>query len=61
MEIVASAGGNISRVQQIFGGDPVGIYNTNASKRVSVTEHHRRLELLQFLITEQVEMHILRL
>lgn len=34
MEIVASAGGNISRVQQIFGGDPVGIYNTNASKRV---------------------------
>ena len=34
MEIVANAGGNISRVQQIFGGDPVGIYNTNASKRV---------------------------
>lgn len=34
MEIVANAGGNISRVQQIFGGDPVGIYNTNATKRV---------------------------
>lgn len=34
MEVVANAGGNIANVQAIFGGDPVGIYNTNASKRV---------------------------
>lgn len=34
MEIVANAGGNIAKVQAIFGGDPVGIYNTNASKRI---------------------------
>ena len=34
MEIVANAGGNVSKVQAIFGGDPVGIYNTNATKRV---------------------------
>lgn len=32
MEIVAKAGGSISKVQAIFGGDPVGIYNTNAAK-----------------------------
>lgn len=34
MEIIANAGGNISRVQAIFGGDPVGIYRTNATKRI---------------------------
>lgn len=34
MEIVAHAGGNIANVQAIFGGDPVGIYNTNATKRM---------------------------
>lgn len=34
MEIVAHAGGSVSKVQAIFGGDPVGIYNTNATKRV---------------------------
>lgn len=31
MEIVAKAGGNISKVQAIFGGDPVGIYNANVA------------------------------
>lgn len=31
MELVANAGGNVSKVKAIFGGDPVGIYNTNAS------------------------------
>ena len=31
MEIVANAGGNVVNVKAIFGGDPVGIYNTNAS------------------------------
>ena len=31
MEIVANAGGNVANVKAIFGGDPVGIYNTNAS------------------------------
>lgn len=31
MEIVANAGGDVSKVKNIFGGDPVGIYNTNAS------------------------------
>lgn len=34
MEIVANAGGNIAKVQSIFGGDPVGIYNSNAAKGV---------------------------
>lgn len=29
MEIVAAAGGDISKVKAIFGGDPVGIYNMN--------------------------------
>ncbi len=29
MEIVAAAGGDVSKVQAIFGGDPVGIYNMN--------------------------------
>lgn len=32
MEIVARAGGNISNVQAIFGGDPVGIYYANMAK-----------------------------
>lgn len=31
MEIVAKAGGSISKVKAIFGGDPVGIYNTNVA------------------------------
>lgn len=31
MEIVAQAGGSVSKVQAIFGGDPVGIYNTNVN------------------------------
>ena len=34
MEIVANAGGNVAKVQSIFGGDPVGIYNSNAAKGV---------------------------
>ncbi len=34
MEIVARAGGNVAKVQSIFGGDPVGIYNANAAKGV---------------------------
>lgn len=29
LEIVATAGGNINNVKAIFGGDPVGIYNSN--------------------------------
>lgn len=31
MEIVANAGGDISKVQAIFGPDPVGIYNMNVA------------------------------
>ncbi|MDO4632849.1 MAG: CHAP domain-containing protein [Eubacteriales bacterium] len=34
MEIAATAGGSVSKVQSIFGGDPVGIFNMNASKGV---------------------------
>lgn len=34
MEIVANAGGNINKVQAIFGGDPVGIFNMNANKKM---------------------------
>lgn len=34
MEIVAKAGGNIAKVQAIFGLDPVGIYNQNVAKGV---------------------------
>lgn len=34
MEIVANAGGSVAKVQSIFGGDPVGIYQSNANKRV---------------------------
>ena len=33
MEIVARAGGSVSKVQAIFGGDPVGIYNMNLQKK----------------------------
>lgn len=34
MEIVAGTGGNVAKVQSIFGGDPVGIFNSNAAKGV---------------------------
>ncbi|MDO4344257.1 MAG: CHAP domain-containing protein [Eubacteriales bacterium] len=34
MEIVARAGGSISKVQAIFGGDPVGIYKANVTKKM---------------------------
>lgn len=33
MEIVAQNGGNVAKVQSIFGGDPVGIYNMNVTKK----------------------------
>lgn len=33
MEIVAKAGGSVSKVKAIFGGDPVGIYNMNVQKK----------------------------
>ena len=33
LEIVANAGGNIQNVKDIFGGDPVGIYQANKAKK----------------------------
>lgn len=33
MEIASKNGGSVAKVQSIFGGDPVGIYNMNVAKR----------------------------